>query len=85
MTTKGFWMMEQSAQSNQYPNAPAAHRLDIATYVKNTGQPLPGTNSTTENWGSAAEAASRAFAAEAVYRALRAIDTTPKVIVPTMM
>jgi predicted lactoylglutathione lyase len=85
MITKGFWTPAQTSPMDQYPNVTweSGHRLDIATYVNNVG-PVPGTTDTKANWVVADREASRAFSAEVVYQALRSIDTTPKVIVPTM-
>lgn len=85
MITKGFWTPAQSSPMDQYPNVTweSGHRLDLATYVNNVG-PVPGTTNTKAPWEAADLAASRAFTAEVVYRALLSIDTNAKVIVPAM-
>jgi uncharacterized repeat protein (TIGR02543 family) len=70
MVAKGYWQAQPDDPA-LYPNVPATsgHRADIATFVYYAG-PFPGAPDTTAAWGGWNQPASRAWFAQALWRAL---------------
>ncbi|HEY8599480.1 MAG TPA: ScyD/ScyE family protein [Thermomicrobiales bacterium] len=71
MVAKGFWIT-QDDDPTLFPNITpeSGHRLDVLTYYHYVGA-VPGAGAPTGSWSAATDTASRAYFAEALYRAYR--------------